>query len=155
MTDVTYSSALMMHALIFNVACHSNHSRGDQRRFFAQMRRALAARGYAMSQWQGFCVVVPLHGQEPRTGRHDVLNWLVDQLETAKVTVLGPMPINDLLTGRFTLWDAGEQLLDPRLHFVARELLRHIAAGAAVHALRRLRWPRSPELPSRQTIPLA
>ena len=52
------------------------------------MRRTLAASGYAMSQFWGFCVVVPLHWQEPRTGRHDVLNWLVDQVETAKVTVL-------------------------------------------------------------------
>ena len=151
MTDVTYSPALMMHTLIFNVACHSIHSRGDQRRFFAQMRRALAARGYAMSQWQGFCVVVPLHEQDPREGRYDVLNWLVDQLETAKVTVHDPMPINELLTGRFIVLDAREQMLDPRLHTVARELVRHIAAGAAVHALRRLQWPRSREPSSRQT----
>jgi len=151
MTDVTYSPALMMHTLIFTVACHSIHSRGDQRRFFAQMRRALAARGYAMSQWQGFCVVVPLHEQDPREGRYDVLNWLVDQLETAKVTVHDPMPINELLTGRFIVLDAREQMLDPRLHTVARELVRHIAAGAAVHALRRLQWPRSREPSSRQT----
>ena len=42
MTDLTSLRERMVHALVFNVACHGSHSRGSQRRFFAQTRRAFA-----------------------------------------------------------------------------------------------------------------
>lgn len=154
MTDRIYPSVPMMQALIFNVACHRIHSRGDQRRFFAQMRRTLAARGYAMSQWHGFCVIVLLHEQELRKERHDVLNWLVDQLETAKVVVHESIPVTDLLIGRFNVLGGREQALEPLPEIVAREFIRYIAAGAVTQALRRLQRSRSHEFQSRQTIPL-
>lgn len=79
MTDLTYLRGRMVHALVFNVACRRTHSRGSQRRFFAQMRRALAANGYAMSHWRGLCVIVPLHEQELRTDkRKELLGALLD-----------------------------------------------------------------------------
>jgi hypothetical protein len=142
MTDLTSLCERMAHALVFNVACHRTHSRGSQRRFFAQMRRALGASGYAMSHWRGLCVVVPLHEQDLRTGRHDVLNWLSDQLETAKVIVHLPMRLSEVLTGDFTVTEMGKKPLGPLLDGVAHELIRRIAAGAVTQGLQRLQRPR-------------
>lgn len=153
MTTMTDLHVRTLHALIFNMTCHRIHSRSDQRRFFAQMRRVLAERGYAMSQWQGFCVVIALHEQEPRAGRNDILNWIVDQSELAEVIVHGPMAISDLLTGRFTIVNGRDEALAPQPEAVARMLVRHIAAGAVTQALRRLRRPRLRELPWRTVIP--
>ena len=142
MTDLIFLRERMVHALVFNVACHRTHSRGSQRRFFVQMRRALAAGGYAMSHWRGLCVVVPLHEQELRTGRHDVLNWLSDQLETAKVIIHLPMRLSDVLISDFTVTDKRKEPLGPLLDGVAHELIRRIAAGAVTQGLQRLQRPR-------------
>ena len=142
MTDLTYLRERMVHALVFNVACHRTHSRGSQRRFFAQMRHALAASGYAMSHWRGLCVVVPLHEQELRVGRHDVLNWLSDQLETAKVIIHLPMRLSDVLISDFTVTDKRKEPLGPLLDGVAHELIRRIVAGAVTQGLQRLQRPR-------------
>lgn len=147
MTDLIFLRERMVHALVFNVACHRTHSRASQRRFFVQMRHALAASGYAMSQWRGFCVVVPLHEQEPRVGRHDVLTWLSDQIETAKVIVHLPMHLNDVLIGSFTVSLESRRALDPLPDRVAHELIRRIAAGAVTHGLQRLQRPRQGDAP--------
>ncbi len=154
MTDLTYLRERMVHALVFNVACHRTHSRGSQRRFFVQMRHALAAGGYAMSHWRGLCVVVPLREQELRTGRHDVLIWLSDQLETAKVVVHLPMRLSDVLTGDFTVTDKCKTRLGPLLDGVAHELIRRIAAGAVTQGLQRLQRPRHGDLSSRSSTVL-
>jgi len=111
MTDIPALQVLQpyrqaRHALVFRVRLNGAPSCGERRRFFCRMRRHLAGTGYLMGHSHGICAVIPLEGQWSRLGRHEVMNWLLDQNMDMSVHVFMPHELPALLFGAF----------DPSLH---------------------------------------
>jgi hypothetical protein len=117
------------HVELFSVTLVPEISRHERRWFFRAMSGALRRQGLSITQKFGLVVITAIDPMPPRTVRHAVVTWLVDQRQVERILLNESMPIDTLLTHAYTVSCQGA-LLSPETTQVAQELIDHMLFGA-------------------------
>ena len=128
-------------ALVLQADFAASATSADRRRFAAQLRTWMARHGHLMAASGCVSVVVPVHRGDCRRVCHQLIDLLPLLPGVMRVHLTFPVPLRDLLRGKYSgLDDFAKGLMLPEAD--AAVFIQRITEGALLQGLARLEMRR-------------